>query len=80
MLTNSTNALRAGSVIAISVEHRSFLAERFNCRDVPLFTKACGLPEEPLPDVNDGVPDYQTNTAAVEAHVRMIIQTRPAIY
>lgn len=46
-----------GPVIAISVEHRSFLAERLNRPDVPLFTEACGLPEEPLPDVNDGVPD-----------------------
>jgi hypothetical protein len=49
------------------------LAEHFNRPDEPLFTGACGLPEEPLPDVNDGVTDYQTNTAAVEAHVRMII-------
>ena len=57
----------------MSVEHRSFLPECFNRLDVPLFTEACRLPEESLPDVNDGVPDYQANTAAVEAHVRMII-------
>lgn len=40
----------------MSVEHRSFLAERFNRPDVPLVTEACGLPEEPLPDVNGWCP------------------------
>jgi protein-tyrosine-phosphatase len=62
-----------GPVIAMSTEHRSLLAARFNRRDVPLFTEACGLPGEPLPDVNEAVKDYGTNPGAVEAHVRMII-------
>lgn len=62
-----------GPVIAMSTEHRFVLAERFNRRDVPLFTEACGLPTESLPDVNEVVRDYETNPVAVEAHVRMII-------
>jgi protein-tyrosine phosphatase len=62
-----------GPVIAMSTEHRSFLAERFNRPDVPLFTEACGLPGEPLPDVHEAVPDYSTNSAAAETHVRVII-------
>lgn len=62
-----------GPVIAMSTEHRSVLAERFNRRNVPLFTEACGLPGEPLPDVNEIVRDYETNPVAVDAHVRMII-------
>ena len=62
-----------GPVIAMSTEHRSFIAERFSRRDVPLFTEACGLSAEPLPDVNEIVRDYETNPAAVEVHVRMII-------
>ena len=62
-----------GPVIAMSTEHREFLAERFNLPDVPLFTEACGFPGEPLPDVNQAVPQYETNTAAAETHVRMII-------
>jgi protein-tyrosine phosphatase len=62
-----------GPVIAMSTEHRSVLAERFNRRDVPLFTEACGPPGEPLPDVNEAVRDYETNAGAVDAHVRMII-------
>jgi protein-tyrosine phosphatase len=62
-----------GPVIAMSTEHRSILAERFNRRDVPLFTEACGLPAEPLPDVDEVVKDHEINPHAVEAHVRMII-------
>jgi protein-tyrosine-phosphatase len=62
-----------GPVIAMSAEHRSFLANHFKLRDVPLFTEACGLPGEPLPDVNEVVKDYETNPLAAEAHVRMII-------
>ena len=60
-------------VIAMSTEHRAFLAERFNRRGVPLFTEACGLPGEPLPDVAEAVADHETNPVAVDDHVRMII-------
>jgi protein-tyrosine phosphatase len=62
-----------GPVIAMSTEHRSVLAERFSRRDVPLFTEACGIPAEPLPDVDEVVKDHETNPVAVDAHVRMII-------
>ena len=62
-----------GPVIAMSTEHRSILAERFNRLRVPLFTEACGIPGEPLPDVAEAVSDHATNPAAVGAHVRMII-------
>jgi hypothetical protein len=57
----------------MSTEHRLVLAEHFNYRDAPLFTEACGLPGEPLPDVEEAVRDHETNPVAVEAHVRMII-------
>ena len=62
-----------GHVIAMSTDHRSVLAGRFNCRDVPLFTEACGLPGEPIPDVHEAVRDHETNRVAVEAHVRITI-------
>jgi protein-tyrosine phosphatase len=62
-----------GLVIAMSTEHRFVLAERFNRLGVPLFTEACGLPGEPLPDVDQAVRDHETNPVAVEAHVRTII-------
>jgi protein-tyrosine phosphatase len=62
-----------GLVIAMSTEHRTALAEQFGRRDVPLFTEACGLPGEPLPDVDEVIADHATNAEAVEAHVRMTI-------
>jgi len=62
-----------GPVIAMSTEHRSVLAERFNLRDVPLFTEACGIAGEPLPDVDEAVRDHKTNPIAVGTHIRMII-------
>ena len=49
------------------------LAERFGRRDVPLFTEACGVPSSPLPDIEEVIPDFATNAAAVEDHVRMTI-------
>lgn len=60
-------------VIAMSTEHRTILAERFNRRQIPLFTEACGFPGVPLPDVNEAVRDHKTNRIAVGAHIRMII-------
>lgn len=62
-----------GPVIAMSTEHRSVLAERFNRRGVLLFTEACGIPGEPLPDVDEAVRDHKTNPIAVGMHIRMII-------
>ena len=62
-----------GPVIAMSTEHRSVLAERFNRRGVPLFTEACGIPGEPLPDVDEAVRDHKANPIAVGMHIRMII-------
>ncbi len=62
-----------GPVIAMSTDHRLFLAERYNRRNVPLFTEACGLEGEPLPDIHEAVSDYETNPAAATTHVRMII-------
>ncbi len=72
--TLTVDMLRDASlVIAMSTEHREVLTQRFHRRDVPLFTEACGLPGEPLPDVDDVVADHATNAAAAEAHVRWTI-------
>ena len=60
-------------VIAMSTDHRAILAADFNRRDVPLFTEACGLVAEPLPDVHEVVKDHATNPGAVEAYVHRII-------
>jgi protein-tyrosine phosphatase len=60
-------------IVAMSTEHRVVLADQFDRRNVPLFTEACGMASEPLPDVEDVVKDYQTNAAAVGVHVRWTI-------
>jgi protein-tyrosine phosphatase len=69
-----TAALVAEShlVIAMSTDHRTHLRERFG-HDAPLFLQACGEAAEALPDIEDVVADYETNAAAVEAHVRATI-------
>ncbi len=64
---------QSSRVIAMSTEHIDTLRGRYNYGHAELFTTACGLADEPLPDVDEAVPDYATNPAAVEAHVRAII-------
>ena len=58
------------TVIAMSTDHRDFIAQRFGRRDVPLFTEACGLEPAPLLDIHEAVPDYASNPEASAAHVR----------
>ena len=59
-------------VIAMSVNHRAYLHSRFG-RSAPLFLEACGEPGEALPDIEEAVLDWQTNPAAVDAHMRATI-------
>lgn len=62
----------ANQVVAMSLDHQRFMAERFAYR-APVFLEACGGACEALPDIEDVVHDYKTNPAAVDAHVRMTI-------
>ena len=59
-------------VIAMSVDHRDYLRDRFG-HPARLFLEACGEPGEALPDVEEVVLDYLTNAVAVDAHVRATI-------
>ena len=59
-------------VVAMSTDHQAFIRERFG-RAVPLFLEVCGAGAQWLPDIEDVVPDYEVNRAAVEAHVRATI-------
>lgn len=59
-------------VIAMSTDHREFIARRFGVA-APLFLEACGEAAERLPDIEEVVLDYRTNPAAVDAHVRATI-------
>jgi protein-tyrosine phosphatase len=59
-------------VIAMSTDHHRTIRERFG-HSAPLFLEACGEAGEALPDIEEAVLDYQTNPAAVDAHVRATI-------
>lgn len=59
-------------VVAMSTEHQAEIRERFG-REAPLYLEVCGEAPAWIPDIEDVVPDYATNRAAVEAHVRMTI-------
>lgn len=65
---------RARTVIAMSIDHQRFLAQRFGLK-APVFLEACGGACEALPDIEEVVLDYRTNAAAVDAHVRRTIDT-----
>jgi protein-tyrosine phosphatase len=62
----------ADLVIAMSTDHASYLRDRFGHAPV-LFLEACGEAAAALPDIEEVVLDYQTNPAAVDAHVRATI-------
>jgi protein-tyrosine-phosphatase len=64
--------LESHLVIAMSVNHRAYIRGRFG-RAAPLFLEACGEPGEALPDIEEAVLDWQTNPAAVDAHMRATI-------
>lgn len=59
-------------IVAMSDDHQRFILERFQ-RRVPLFMEVCGLGAEPLHDVDDVVPDFESNPTAAAAHVRWTI-------
>ena len=61
-------------VVAMSTDHQRYLREKF-ALEAPVFLEACGGKCEALPDIEEVVLDYRTNTAAVDAHVRKTIDT-----
>ena len=65
-------AVEADIVIAMNTDHQAFIRQRFKL-DAPLYTEACGETPDALPDVEDVIPDYTTNAAAVTAHLHMTI-------
>ena len=59
-------------VIAMSLDHQAYIRSRFS-HTAPLFLEACGEFAEALPDIEEVVLDYESNPAAVDAHVRATI-------
>lgn len=62
----------ADLVVAMSTEHQRELVDRF-ALTAPLYTDLAGFPGEPLPDVDEAVPDYTNNLEGRTAHVRKTI-------
>jgi protein-tyrosine-phosphatase len=62
----------ADVVIAMSLDHRDFIRERFG-RDAPLFLECCGHGSEALLDLHEAVRDYRSNRAAALAYIRTTI-------
>jgi protein-tyrosine phosphatase len=56
-------------VVAMSVDHRDFIRERFG-RSVPLFLQCCGHAPEALLDLHEAVLDHRTNKAAALTYLR----------
>ena len=63
---------RSTLIVAMSTDHQQFVLHRFS-RRIPLFTEVCGLEPEPLPDVDDVVPNFENNPEATAIHVRWTI-------
>lgn len=61
------------TVIAMSTDHREFIAGQYGRHDVPLFTQACGLEPAPVLDLHEAVADHDTNPAAAEEFIRLTI-------
>ena len=59
-------------VIAMSLDHRDFIRQRFG-RSVPLFLECCGHPPEALLDLHEAVLDHRTNKAAALAYLHSTI-------
>jgi protein-tyrosine-phosphatase len=59
-------------VVAMSTDHHAHILQRFGRRSI-LFLEACGELADALPDIEEAVPDYRTNKAAVDAHHRATI-------
>ena len=56
-------------VVAMSLDHREFIRERFG-RSVPLFLECCGHAPQALLDLHEAVLDHRTNKAAALAYLR----------
>ena len=58
--------------VAMGLDHRDFIRRRFN-RDVQLFNEICFQRTEPVLDIHEAVPDWQTNPEAARAHAVGVI-------
>jgi protein-tyrosine phosphatase len=58
--------------VAMGFDHRDFIRERFG-RDVPLFNQVCFEREEPVLDVHEAIPDWQSKMDEARAYVQSVV-------
>jgi protein-tyrosine phosphatase len=62
----------ADLVIAMGRDHQVFVREQFG-RDVPLFNQVCLGHDQPILDLHEAIPDWETNPERARAYVWSVI-------
>jgi protein-tyrosine phosphatase len=72
----------ADLVIAMGRDHQIFVREQFG-REVPLFNQICLGHDQPIMDVHEAIPDWETDPERARAYVWSVIDviwaTAPAL-
>jgi protein-tyrosine phosphatase len=72
----------ADLVIAMGLDHQTFIREQFE-REVPLFNQVCLGHDQPILDVHEVMPDWETDPKRAQAYVRSVVDiiwaTAPAL-
>lgn len=58
--------------VAMGFDHRDFIRAQFS-RDVPLFNQVCFGREEPVQDVHEVLPNWESDMAAARAYVQSVV-------
>jgi protein-tyrosine-phosphatase len=58
--------------IAMGFDHRDFVHQRFGLR-IPLFNQVCFEKEEPIWDVHEAIPDWQSNMDEARRYVQSVV-------
>ena len=64
----------ADLVIAMGRNHQLFIREQFG-RDVPLFNQICLGHDQPILDLHEAIPDWETDHERAAAYVCSVIET-----
>lgn len=58
--------------VAMGFDHRDFVRQHFGLK-VPLFNQVCFEKEEPVLDVHEAIPDWQSNMDAARIYVQSVV-------
>ena len=63
----------ADLVVAMGLDHREHIASRFE-RQAILFKQVCCQKEEPVLDIHEAIPEWETNQKASEEYVVSVVE------